>query len=53
MQPKDPSENHFYASIVKSIARLGACGYLYFGDIQSAAAMFFAAELIGIAEEVV
>lgn len=53
MQLKDTSKNHFYASLVKSIARLGACGYLFIGDLQSAAAMFFVAELIGIAEEIV
>ena len=53
IQPKDPSKRHFYASMVKSIVRLGACAALYTGDYATAAIMLFTAEMIGIAEELV
>ena len=53
IQPKDTSKRHFYASMVKSITRLVACAALYTGDYATAAIMFFAAEMLGIAEELV
>lgn len=53
IQPKDTSKRHFYASLVKSITRLGACAALYTGDLATAALMLATAELIGIAEEMV
>lgn len=53
MQAKDPGKAHFYASMIKSIARFGACGYLFIGEFQNAAIMFAVAEGIGIAEEIV
>lgn len=53
IQPKDTSRNHFWASIVKSITRLGACAALFSGDLTTAAIMFATAEIIGIAEEMV
>lgn len=53
MQPRDTSTAHFWTSMVKSLARLGACGYLYYGDYVSAAFMFAAAEILGVAEEIV
>jgi hypothetical protein len=53
IQPKDTSRRHFWASMIKSITRLGACAALYTGDYATAAIMFFAAELLGIAEELV
>jgi len=53
IQPKDPSRRHFYASMIKSIVRLGACAALYTGDYATAAIMLFTAEMIGIAEELV
>lgn len=53
IQPRDTSRRHFWASIIKSITRLGACAALYTGDYATAAVMFFAAELLGIAEELV
>jgi len=53
IQPRDPSRRHFYASMVKSIVRLGACAALYTGDYATAAIMLFTAEMIGIAEELV
>jgi len=53
IQPRDPSRKHFYASMIKSIVRLGACAALYTGDYATAAIMLFTAEMIGIAEELV
>jgi hypothetical protein len=53
IQPKDTSRRHFYASMIKSIVRLGACVALYSGDYATAALMLFTAEVIGIAEELV
>jgi hypothetical protein len=53
VQPKDTSKGHFWASMVKSVIRLGACAALFTGDYATAAIMFFAAEMIGIAEEFV
>ena len=51
MVNKDPGKAHFYYSIAKSGLRFVACGFLYFGIYHSAAALFFAAECLGIAEE--
>jgi hypothetical protein len=53
IQPQDPSRRHFYASMIKSIVRLGACAALYTGDYATAAIMLFTAEMIGIAKELV
>ena len=53
IRPRDPSRRHFYASMIKSIVRLGACAALYTGDYATAAIMLFTAEMIGIAEELV
>lgn len=53
IQPKDTSRRHFWASMIKSITRLGACAALYIGDYATAAIMFFTAELLGIVEEIV
>ena len=53
VQPKDTSKRHFWASMVKSITRLGACAALYTGDYVTAATMLAAAEMLGIAEEMV
>jgi len=53
IQPKDTSRNHFWASIIKSITRLGACAALFNGDLATAAIMLATAEVIGIAEEIV
>lgn len=52
-QPKDTSKRHFWASMVKSITRIGACAALFTGDFKTAAIMFFTAEMLGIAEELV
>jgi hypothetical protein len=53
VQPKDTSRRHFYASMIKSIVRFGACAALYTGDYATAAIMLFTAEVIGIGEELV
>ncbi len=53
VQPKDTSKRHFWASMIKSIVRIGACAALYKGDIATAAIMLATAELLGIAEELV
>jgi hypothetical protein len=51
IQPKDPSRRHFYISIVKSVIRIGAGGFLIFGDLGVAGTLLIVAELLGIAEE--
>jgi hypothetical protein len=51
IQPKDPSRRHFYISMVKSIIRIGAGGFLMFGDLILAGTLLIVAELLGIAEE--
>lgn len=51
MVNKDPGKRHFYISMVKSVLRIAACGYLYVGSLPGAALLFFSAELLGIAEE--
>ena len=51
MISKDPGKKHFYYSMVKSGLRFLACGCLYFGSYSDAALLFFAAEVLGVAEE--
>lgn len=51
LQPKDPSQAHFYISIVKSIIRIGAGGLLFKELFALAGILFVLAELLGIAEE--
>ena len=51
MVNKDPGKRHFYISIVKSVLRFAACGYLDFGAYEGAALFLFSAEVLGIAEE--
>ena len=46
-------DKHFWASMIKSIIRLGACYALYLGMIPLAAILLGVAELIGIIEEMV
>jgi len=45
--------NHTSVSLVKSLMRISACGYLYMGSLEGAALMLFAAEILGIGEELV
>ena len=52
---KDPGKKHFYLSLIKSIVRIGACGfcanYPTTLGITIMACGLVAAEMIGIAEE--
>lgn len=51
LQPKDPSQAHFYISIVKSAVRIGAGIVLFKEMFAMAGILFVFAELLGIAEE--
>ena len=53
IQPKDTSKGHFYASIVKSILRIGAGACLIQGNLFFAGFLFIFAEILGIVEELV
>jgi hypothetical protein len=44
---------HLYISLVKSGLRLGAGTALIYGDLVTAGALLIAAELLGVAEELV
>jgi len=48
---KDPSTKHFWISMVKSIIRIGAGGFLITGNLFVAGALLIFAEILGIAEE--
>ena len=53
IQPKDPSKNHFYVSLVKSGLRIAAGGFLLTANVFLAGVLLIGAELLGIAEELV
>ena len=53
IQPKDTSRGHFYVSLVKSGLRIGAGIALLRGQLITAGALFIAAEILGIVEELV
>ena len=53
IQPKDTSKGHFYVSLVKSGLRIGAGIALLRGQLITAGALFIAAEILGIVEELV
>jgi hypothetical protein len=44
---------HLIASVVKSVVRMIACGFLYKQDYQLAGILLGVAEMIGIIEELV
>lgn len=59
---KDPGDNHFSVSLVKSVFRMVACGFLIYGGymleawgwpFMAAGAILFLAEVLGIIEEIV
>jgi hypothetical protein len=52
-QPKDPSRGHFYVSLVKSVLRISAGGYLLQGNLFWAGCLLIMAEVLGILEEIV
>lgn len=53
VQPRDTSRGHFYASLVKSIVRIGAGGCLITGNLLMAGFCLIMAEILGIVEELV
>jgi len=54
IQPKDPSKGHFYVSLVKSAVRVAAgIALIWPQNIILAGALIIAAEILGIAEELV
>lgn len=53
IQPKDTSKGHFYVSLAKSGLRIGAGIALVRGALVTAGALFIAAEILGIVEELV
>jgi hypothetical protein len=53
VQPKDPSNRHFYVSLVKSGVRIIAGACLISGNFVFAGTGFILAEVLGIVEEIV
>ena len=53
VQPKDPSNKHFYVSLVKSVVRIVAGVCLISGNFVFAGIGFILAEVLGIVEELV
>lgn len=60
IQPKDTSKGHFYVSLAKSALRLVGAGcfialgyYLHLPLMLAGGVLLFAAEVLGIAEEMV
>jgi hypothetical protein len=53
INPKDPSKNHFYVSLVKSGLRIAAGVFLIAGNLLAAGLLLIAAEILGVVEEVV
>jgi hypothetical protein len=50
---KKMKDKHFWASMIKSVMRIGACYLLFTGNIQMGAAGLALAEVVGIVEEMV
>lgn len=54
IQPKDPSKGHFYVSLAKSATRIAAgIALVWPQNLILAGALLIAAEVLGIAEEMV
>jgi len=51
VEPIDPSKKHFYISIIKSVVRIVAGVYLFYGNYAVAGSLFIAAEILGVIEE--
>ncbi len=49
----DPGMGHFIVSIVKSVIRIIAAGFLIYGNFLFAGVLFILAEVLGIIEEIV
>lgn len=48
---KDPGRFHFYVSLIKSLIRITAGGFLIYGNFFVAGILFILAEVLGIVEE--
>lgn len=53
VQPKDPSDGHFYVSIAKSGIRMFAAFQLMKGELFIAGGLLIIAEILGVVEELV
>ena len=53
IQPRDPSNGHFFVSLAKSAIRILAGVSLLYGAILIAGGLLIAAEVLGIIEELV
>lgn len=53
VQPKDISKGHFYISLVKSFIRIAAGVALFIYGLPIVGGLLIAAEVLGIAEELV
>lgn len=50
---KDPGKGHFWISMVKSAVRIVGAIFLMTGNLLIGGACFLAAEILGVAEELV
>jgi hypothetical protein len=46
------AKKHFQISLIKSVIRIFACGYLCYGDYKTAGVALGIAEVLGIYEEI-
>jgi hypothetical protein len=53
IQPRDPSDGHFFVSLAKSAIRILAGVALIYGSLLIAGGLLIAAEILGIVEELV
>ena len=53
IQPKDPSQGHFFVSLAKSSIRILAGVALIYGSLVVCGALLIVAEVLGIVEEIV
>lgn len=53
IQPRDPSDNHFFVSLAKSAIRILAGVAIIYGSLVIGGALLIVAEVLGIAEEIV
>jgi hypothetical protein len=53
VQPRDPSDRHFFVSLAKSAIRIVAGVSLIYGALLIAGGLLIVAEILGIVEEIV
>jgi hypothetical protein len=53
VQPRDPSDRHFFVSLAKSAIRILAGVSLIYGALLIAGSLLIVAEILGIVEELV